>query len=61
MSALPMSSLESTTPSTSAELMALVLRCTCCGEDRVFEPPPCPDGHDDCPDLMCTECGLVVG
>lgn len=57
MSALPMSSLGSTT----FELMALVLRCACCGEDRVFEQPPCPDEHDDCPDLMCTECGLVVG
>lgn len=57
MSVLPMPSLESATQ----EQMALVLRCACCGEDRVFEQPPCPDEHDDCPDLMCTECGLVVG
>jgi hypothetical protein len=23
--------------------------------------PPCPDGHEgDCPDLMCSDCGLLV-
>jgi hypothetical protein len=25
-----------------------------------FEIPPCEDGHDDCPELVCTGCGLAV-
>jgi hypothetical protein len=26
----------------------------------VFEVPPCEDGHDDCPELICTGCGTAV-
>ena len=31
--------------------------CSACRTDRLFETPPCQDGHDDCVDLMCVECG----
>ena len=24
-----------------------------------FEIPPCEDGHDDCPELVCTRCGAA--
>jgi hypothetical protein len=26
----------------------------------VVEQPPCLDGHDDCPEWACTECGLAI-
>jgi len=38
--------------------------CSPCGEERVFEVPPCEDGHGlDCLDLSCVDCGhaIVVG
>jgi hypothetical protein len=38
--------------------------CPSCGEERLFEAPPCPDGHGaDCPELACIVCGtaLLVG
>lgn len=38
--------------------------CVGCGDERLFELPPCEDGHgDDCLDLACVECGhaIVVG
>ena len=38
--------------------------CAGCADDRLFEMPPCEDGHgSDCPDLACVECGhaIVVG
>ncbi|GLW64150.1 hypothetical protein Arub01_23940 [Actinomadura rubrobrunea] len=38
--------------------------CSTCGDERLFEQPPCPDGHGaDCPERVCTECGaaLLVG
>ncbi|WP_204264193.1 hypothetical protein [Geodermatophilus normandii] len=35
--------------------------CPTCGEDRLFEQPPCADGHTDddgeCPEWLCTDCG----
>ena len=34
--------------------------CPTCGEDRLFEQPPCADGHADdgeCPEWACTGCG----
>ena len=35
--------------------------CPTCGEDTVFEQPPCPDGHTadggECPEWSCTDCG----
>lgn len=38
--------------------------CAVCTDERVFELPPCEDGHgEDCLDLSCVECGhaIVVG
>lgn len=35
------------------------LRCVICDGDMMFEVPPCPDGHDDCPELVCTRCGAA--
>jgi hypothetical protein len=35
--------------------------CTECQDERVFEVPPCEDGHGvDCLDLFCVECGSAV-
>lgn len=35
------------------------LRCVICDGDMMFEVPPCEDGHDDCPELVCTRCGAA--
>ncbi|WP_433302483.1 hypothetical protein ACQP2F_09220 [Actinoplanes sp. CA-030573] len=35
------------------------LRCVICDGDMMFEVPPCPDDHDDCPELVCTRCGAA--
>jgi hypothetical protein len=35
------------------------LRCVICDGDMMFEVPPCGDGHDDCPELVCTRCGAA--
>lgn len=38
--------------------------CAGCADERLFEVPPCEDGHGlDCLDLACVECGhaIVVG
>jgi len=35
------------------------LRCAICDKDMLFEVPPCADGHDDCPELLCTRCGAA--
>lgn len=35
------------------------LRCVICDGDMLFEVPPCADGHDDCPELVCTRCGMA--
>ncbi|WP_433829153.1 hypothetical protein ACQP2E_07325 [Actinoplanes sp. CA-015351] len=35
------------------------LRCVICDGDMLFEVPPCEDGHDDCPELICTRCGAA--
>ncbi|MBW6436800.1 hypothetical protein KZ829_23945 [Actinoplanes hulinensis] len=35
------------------------LRCAICDGDMLFEVPPCEDGHDDCPELVCTRCGAA--
>lgn len=35
--------------------------CSACGEERVFEQPPCEDGHGaDCPEWVCLECGSAI-
>ncbi len=31
--------------------------CATCGEERPWEQPPCPDGHADCPEWVCSACG----
>ncbi len=35
--------------------------CPTCAEDRVFDQPPCADGHTDdggeCPEWVCADCG----
>jgi hypothetical protein len=37
------------------------LYCSTCGDERLFEQPPCPDGHgEECPERACTECGAAV-
>ncbi|MGH3494950.1 MAG: hypothetical protein ACRDQ1_17175 [Sciscionella sp.] len=39
----------------------LFLSCSICGRLRVFEQPPCTDGHGaDCPDRVCVACGAAV-
>jgi hypothetical protein len=38
--------------------------CPCCRAERLFELPPCPDGHGfDCAERACVDCGaaIVVG
>ena len=35
------------------------LSCSACGGEMVFEVPPCRDGHDECPELVCTGCGAA--
>lgn len=35
--------------------------CGECKDERVFEVPPCEDGHGlDCVDLACVECGFAL-
>jgi hypothetical protein len=35
--------------------------CGECKDERVFEVPPCEDGHGaDCLDLACVDCGAAV-
>ena len=46
---------------TNDEWAALALiDCSTCGTAMPFETLDCPDGHDDCPDHVCTGCGAVV-
>jgi len=41
-------------------LMLDVLECTVCEDLRAFERPPCDDAHEDCPELVCVDCGAAV-
>ena len=35
--------------------------CPSCGDERLFEVPPCPDGHGaDCPERACVACGTAL-
>ncbi len=36
--------------------------CSDCAAERLFEQPPCLDGHEPgtCPEWACTVCGLAV-
>ncbi|NDU73502.1 hypothetical protein GWI34_12765 [Actinomadura sp. DSM 109109] len=37
------------------------LYCFTCGDERVFEQPPCEDGHgEECPERACVDCGSAV-
>ncbi len=36
------------------------MHCARCQAQMRFEIPPCEDGHDDCPELVCSGCGLAV-
>jgi hypothetical protein len=43
---------------------ATVVRyCTTCQAEGAFEQPECLDGHADCPEWVCVECGdaLLIG
>jgi hypothetical protein len=35
------------------------MRCAICNSEMLYEVPPCPDGHEDCPELVCTGCGAA--
>ena len=35
------------------------MRCPICDGEMLFEVPPCRDGHEDCPELVCTGCGAA--
>jgi len=34
--------------------------CPGCRAERVVEQPPCPDGHLECPEWACVECGTAI-
>jgi hypothetical protein len=35
--------------------------CPSCRGERLFETPPCPDGHGSaCPEFACVECGTAL-
>jgi hypothetical protein len=34
--------------------------CAVCGDEMLFEQPPCADGHDDCPEWVCVACGTAI-
>jgi DNA-directed RNA polymerase subunit RPC12/RpoP len=37
-----------------------VLVCAECGGEQPFAQPPCPDGHEQCPEWACTDCGFAI-
>jgi hypothetical protein len=41
-------------------VLAVTLWCADCGDDRLFDALPCTDGHADCPERACVECGMAV-
>lgn len=34
--------------------------CPTCRDERLVEQPPCPDGHAECPELVCVDCGTAI-
>jgi hypothetical protein len=38
--------------------------CPTCGDERLFDQPPCVDGHTDdggeCPEWACADCGTAL-
>lgn len=47
----------------SRRLSVELRHCSVCGDERLFERPPCADECDDCPDWACVDCGvgIVIG
>ena len=42
-------------------MIAVHRYCAGCADERVFEQPPCLDGHGaDCPELACVDCGYAL-
>lgn len=39
---------------------SMLRQCAECGGERTFEQPQCEDGHGDCPDWGCVECGMAI-
>lgn len=37
-------------------------RCASCAGERLFEQPPCADGHEagECPEWVCLSCGHAL-
>jgi hypothetical protein len=33
--------------------------CPGCRDERIVEQPPCADGHEDCPEWVCSLCGAA--
>ena len=36
------------------------LYCPTCARESLTEAPPCLDGHEDCPERACVECGTAL-
>jgi len=42
-------------------MITMLSQCTTCHEERLFEQPPCVEGHDDsCPEWVCSGCGYAI-
>lgn len=42
-------------------MLTIERHCPCCHDDRIFEQPPCADGHGtDCTEWCCADCGAGV-
>ncbi len=41
-----------------------LIDCVLCGQETLFEQPPCADGHTEdggeCPEWVCTDCGSAL-
>jgi hypothetical protein len=39
----------------------LMRQCPCCADERVFEVPPCAEGHGgECSERACLDCGTAL-
>jgi hypothetical protein len=42
-------------------MLTIELHCFECADVRLFEQPPCEDRHGaDCPEWVCTGCGVAL-
>ncbi len=57
---MALSGLSATDPTAEVPIVFTERDCAICGDGREFEQPPCPDGHDDCPDRACRDCGAAI-